>query len=150
MLPMSSPDVNPGAVETQQMRVIAPAGVSEPLLRPFECQIHTVHLLGQCASAATDILQPRRTADPGPGRLRRLPAGPDGCFMTRAYIDGSYTVSLFSMLVTHLYNADSCCVLVDTDHIPFVSIFSPCVCALVVVRGCTDVLDREAQDVHEQ
>ncbi|PSR72838.1 hypothetical protein PHLCEN_2v11335 [Hermanssonia centrifuga] len=28
MLPMSNPDINPGAVETQQMRVIAPAGVS--------------------------------------------------------------------------------------------------------------------------
>ena len=28
---MSNPDVHPGAVETQQMRVIAPAGVS-PLL----------------------------------------------------------------------------------------------------------------------
>lgn len=27
MLPMSSPDVNPGAVETQQMRVVAPVGV---------------------------------------------------------------------------------------------------------------------------
>jgi AP-1 complex subunit gamma-1 len=27
MLPMSNPDVNPGAVETQQMRVVAPAGV---------------------------------------------------------------------------------------------------------------------------
>ena len=30
MLPMSSPDVQPGAVETQQMRVIAPVGVSFP------------------------------------------------------------------------------------------------------------------------
>ena len=28
MLPMSSPDVNPGATETQQMRVVAPVGVS--------------------------------------------------------------------------------------------------------------------------
>jgi len=28
MLPMSSTDVNPGVVETQQMRVIAPVGVS--------------------------------------------------------------------------------------------------------------------------
>ena len=28
MLPMSNPVVNPGAVETQQMRVVAPAGVS--------------------------------------------------------------------------------------------------------------------------
>lgn len=27
MLPMSNPDVHPGAVETQQMRVIAPVGV---------------------------------------------------------------------------------------------------------------------------
>jgi len=26
MLPMSSPDVNPGATETQQMRVVAPVG----------------------------------------------------------------------------------------------------------------------------
>ncbi|THG99155.1 hypothetical protein EW026_g3143 [Hermanssonia centrifuga] len=28
MLPMSNPDINPGAVETQQMRVIAPAGAN--------------------------------------------------------------------------------------------------------------------------
>ena len=28
MLPMSNPVVNPGTVETQQMRVVAPAGVS--------------------------------------------------------------------------------------------------------------------------
>ena len=28
MLPMSNPVVNPGAVETQQMRVVAPVGVS--------------------------------------------------------------------------------------------------------------------------
>lgn len=28
MLPMSNSDVGPGAVETQQMRVIAPVGVS--------------------------------------------------------------------------------------------------------------------------
>lgn len=27
MLPMSSPDINPGATETQQMRVVAPVGV---------------------------------------------------------------------------------------------------------------------------
>jgi AP-1 complex subunit gamma-1 len=28
MLPMSNPSVNPGSVETQQMRVVAPIGVS--------------------------------------------------------------------------------------------------------------------------
>lgn len=28
MLPMSSTNVNPGGIETQQMRVIAPVGVS--------------------------------------------------------------------------------------------------------------------------
>ena len=28
MLPMSNPNINPGAVETQQMRVVAPVGVS--------------------------------------------------------------------------------------------------------------------------
>jgi AP-1 complex subunit gamma-1 len=32
MLPMSSPDVNPGATETQQMRVVAPVGVSHHFL----------------------------------------------------------------------------------------------------------------------
>ena len=31
MLPMSSSNVNPGAAETQQMRVIAPVGVSSAL-----------------------------------------------------------------------------------------------------------------------
>lgn len=32
MLPMSNTDVRPGAIETQQMRVIAPPGVSPCLL----------------------------------------------------------------------------------------------------------------------
>ena len=39
MLPMSSPQVNPGATETQQMRVVAPVGVS---MIPFLCSVPKV------------------------------------------------------------------------------------------------------------
>ena len=33
---MSNPNINPGAVETQQMRVVAPVGVSHLASPPFD------------------------------------------------------------------------------------------------------------------
>jgi AP-1 complex subunit gamma-1 len=38
MLPMSNPNINPGAVETQQMRVVAPVGVSYLPSPPFDIE----------------------------------------------------------------------------------------------------------------
>ena len=74
MLPMSSPDVNPGATETQQMRVIAPVGVSPHSLLP---ELPAKFCTGEHTIAATDIVRPGRSANTRTGRLCRLPPGAD-------------------------------------------------------------------------
>lgn len=43
MAPISSPDVHPGQVETQEMRVLAPAGVSDHPVR-----LHALSLTFSC------------------------------------------------------------------------------------------------------
>lgn len=40
-MPMSNPNINPGAVETQQMRVVAPVGVRIPLAHSMEVFVLT-------------------------------------------------------------------------------------------------------------
>lgn len=82
MLPMSSPDVNPGAVETQQMRVIAPAGAS--ILPLSSCLIILQFTLVERAPATADIVHCGWTPNTRPGRLCRLPPWIDG----RRVIDG--------------------------------------------------------------
>ena len=73
MLPMSQPNVNPGATETQQMRIMTPVGVSlhhedyRPVSdRPFSTEYRQI--------ADTDIVFSWRAGDTGSSRLRRLPA----------------------------------------------------------------------------
>ncbi|KIM72352.1 hypothetical protein PILCRDRAFT_742311 [Piloderma croceum F 1598] len=70
MLPMSSPDVNPGAVETQQMRVVAPVGLSSCTVALRE--IDTYHLSEQYSSSLTDIVLSSWPGSRGPSRLRRI------------------------------------------------------------------------------
>jgi hypothetical protein len=44
MQPMSRPDVNPGATETQQMRITAPVGVSmSPVTQPIPSSLYNLY-----------------------------------------------------------------------------------------------------------
>jgi hypothetical protein len=74
MLPMSNPDVNPGVVETQQMRVVAPVGASNsnPLFR----KILTVSL-ECCSTAAANIIFGGRQSRSRTSRFHRVSAWSD-------------------------------------------------------------------------
>jgi hypothetical protein len=95
---MSRPDVNPGATETQQMRVTAPVGVSfrqflvilftesdittpliviSPRAHSLLCHLY----LGQRPATSTSILFDRWAAHPRSGGLFRISAGSDGIKM---------------------------------------------------------------------
>jgi hypothetical protein len=82
MQPMSRPDVNPGATETQQMRITAPTGVSiEPLYpvqRRFSFQLTDFFLFGgaphtgQHPATHTNIVFDGWAAHPRSSRLFRI------------------------------------------------------------------------------
>lgn len=82
MQPMSRPDVNPGATETQQMRITAPTGVSiEPLYRVqrrFSFQLTDSFLFGgaphtgQHPATHTNIVFDGWAAHPRSSRLFRI------------------------------------------------------------------------------
>jgi len=73
MLPMSNPNVNPGSTETQQMRVIAPVGVSFFHSLVY-CNYANRHFLERCAFASTDIVHYKRSGRSRPGRFLRIPS----------------------------------------------------------------------------
>lgn len=94
MLPMSNPDVSPGSVETQQMRVIAPVGVSFQLRllisKLYSAQFNTLHLfvicfcIGKRKTKITNNVLAGGKSHSRPGRFRRVPTWIDGgWFMIR-------------------------------------------------------------------
>ena len=80
MLPISSADVQPGATETQQMRVIAPAGVS---LSPFPAfsarliKLIVLFLSGKYTTTVAIDIQRWRPTYPRSSRFRRFPSWVD-------------------------------------------------------------------------
>jgi hypothetical protein len=56
MLPMSNPNINLGSVETQQMKVTAPVGVSNIRSIIGTSADMTPNVLEQCQVASTNIL----------------------------------------------------------------------------------------------
>lgn len=91
---MSNPDVSPGSVETQQMRVIAPVGVSFQLRllisKLYSAQFNTLHLfvicfcIGKRKTKITNNVLAGGKSHSRPGRFRRVPTWIDGgWFMIR-------------------------------------------------------------------
>ena len=70
---MSNPNINPGAVETQQMRVVAPVGVSSALFRLLISLTDNSNSTEQRPLTFTHCIQHRWTSTPRPGRLCWIP-----------------------------------------------------------------------------
>jgi AP-1 complex subunit gamma-1 len=76
LLPMSATDIAPGATETQQMRVVAPPGVSLHTERTFE--LMTEFFSEQCPFEVEDNIHRWCPADHRSGRLLWFPSWVDG------------------------------------------------------------------------
>lgn len=69
MLPMSSPNINPGAGETQQMRIMAPVGVRSFLIHIGPQKLMGFFIVVSDSATAADFVHCERKCDPGPSRL---------------------------------------------------------------------------------